>query len=507
MASSALRAIRDQTDDASAGIASTATRLGARWTAIAALAGYAVTATLAATHGPLGALAALGLDLYLLLPAMVLLSTHGDPSLEAAAGRRAWAGFIGLNWLVGLWLLLLGLRYLDVLGLSSWQIAIVTTGAAAGYTLANVLAIRLVTRRRRAPHDVETADVKTLTIVVPCRDEAERLPDCLAALEEQTYADTSILVVDDGSADGTAEVAAGLLGGIGQVVVAPGKPDGWTGKNWACQVGANASTTELLLFVDADTILVPVATRILVEQFRARRLDLMSGLTRSAMPTRGERIAMPGFAMLLFGFVPIWLSSLTRGRLPSAAFASGPLLLVDRAAYQETGGHGAVPGGLRGDIDLARTFARAGRRVGTVHASDLASTRQYPDAESVFAAWRRTIIAYSNGSLAVALATMLLETLAFLVPFLLPPLAFLTGAGARIVVASGIPLLLLIAMRIALMLTQRQPVRTILWHPVTVGFTLVAQLAGVVDHVIGRAPRWRGRVVEIDVGSGARRVE
>ena len=51
-------------------------------------------------------------------------------------------------------------------------------------------------------------------------------------------------------------------------------------------------------------------------------------------------------------------------------------------------------------------------------------------------------------------------------------------------------------MRIVLALTQRQPFSTVLWHPVTVGLTLVGQLAGIVDHVIGRAPRWRGRVVE-----------
>ena len=51
-------------------------------------------------------------------------------------------------------------------------------------------------------------------------------------------------------------------------------------------------------------------------------------------------------------------------------------------------------------------------------------------------------------------------------------------------------------MRVALTLTQRQPFGTILWHPVTVGLTLVGQLAGIVDHVIGRAPRWRGRVVD-----------
>ncbi|MCP6769654.1 glycosyltransferase family 2 protein, partial [Klebsiella pneumoniae] len=80
-----------------------------------------------------------------------------------------------------------------------------------------------------------------------------------------------------------AELAAAWLGDAGQVVVAPPKPDGWTGRAWASQVGADASDGDLLLFVDADTVLVPVATRILVEQLQARRLDLLSGLTRYGM--------------------------------------------------------------------------------------------------------------------------------------------------------------------------------------------------------------------------------
>ena len=496
VASYALRAIRDQTRDRAAGMATIATMLGGRWTAVVSLAGFALAATLSATYGPLGALAALGLDLYLLLPAMVLLSTHGDPAAEAAAARRAWSGFVGLDRLVGLWLALLLLRYLDVLGFTPWEIAIVTTAAVAGFALSNVVAIRLVTRRRRAPREVEDAAVATLTVIVPCRDEAERLPECLTALADQTYADTTVLVVDDGSTDGTAEIAADLLGGLGQVIVAPEKPPGWTGKNWACHVGANASSGDLLLFVDADTTLVPVAVRILVEQAASRRLDLLSGLTRFVMPTRSERIAVPGFALLLFGFVPIWLASLTRGRLPGAAFAYGPLLLVRREAYEATGGHGAAPASLRGDVDLARALTRAGRRVGSVHATDLGMTRYYPESESAFAAWRRVFVPYAGGSLAVAIATMLLETLAFLAPFILPILAFLTGAGVRTLIASLVPLLLLVAMRIVLALTQRQSFSTILWHPLTVGLTLVGQLAGIVDHVIGRAPRWRGRVVE-----------
>ena len=219
-------------------------------------------------------------------------------------------------------------------------------------------------------------------------------------------------------------------------------------------------------------MLVPVATRILVEQLQSRRLDMLSGLTRYGMPTRTERIAVPGHPLLLFGFVPIWLHGLTRGRLRRTAFAYAPLMLVRREAYEAVGGHGSAPASLHDDVDLARALAAAGRRVGTVHAADLAVTRHFADADSAIGAWRRVFLPYADDSLAVAIATILLEAMAWVVPLLLPILAWLSDAGPRLIVASFVPLLLLGAMRVALTLTQREPFTTVLWHPVTVGLTL-----------------------------------
>ncbi len=495
LASSALGTIARRTVDLAAGRVSSATAFGARATALGVLVAYVVAAAVSATSGQVGALVALALDLYLLLPAMVLLADRHEPATIDAAAHRAWAGLRGLNVLVGLWIGLLFLRDWDVLGFSSWEIAVMTTTAVVAYTLANVIAIRVATRRRRARKAADDDAIEALTVVVPCRDEAGHLDETIASLLAQTYADATILVVDDGSSDGTADIAAELLGGDGQVVVAPAKPDGWTGKAWACQVGANASTGDLLLFIDADTALVPVAVRILVEQLHARRLDLLSGLTRDAMPTRGARASIPGFALLLFGFVPIWLAGLTRGRLVGAAFAYGPLMLVRRDAYEATGGHAAAPATLRDDIDMAQRFARAGRRVGTAHAVDLGWTRHDIDAEPVIGNWRRVFLPYAGGSLALAIATVLAETVAYVVPFLLPVIALVSGVASRTLVASFVPLLLLLAMRVSLAFTRRQPAATILWHPVTIGLTLLGQLAGLVDHVIGRSPRWRGRVI------------
>ena len=470
--------------------ATTATRVGPRLTAVVALVGYAVAAVLTVTLGRLGGLAAFGLDLFVLLPAMVLLAPRGDPISGEAAALRAWSGLVGLRVVVGLWLAALLLRHWGwFAGLGGSDIVTAASALAAGYVGWNILATGLATMRRhvRPTHEDE---ILPLTLVVVCRDAGERLTACLEALLDQTYADTTILVVDMGSTDDSPELAADLLGSAGRVTVAPPTPDGWAEWNWGRWTGAQAADTALILFVDVDTLLTPVATRLLVEQLDPGRWDLLSGVPRDDVPTAGERATVPGFAMLLFGFRPIWLSALTGGRPPRVAFADGPLMLVRREAYLSSGGHAARPESPRPDIDLARTFAHAGRRVGTVQVADLTASRRYPGADAVVRGWRRTFVPSIGGSLGVTVLAIAVEVLAFVVPLLLPPLAFLSGAEPRTLLAACIPLFLLGFARFALVLTQRHPLTTVLWHPVTVGVALIGQLAGVVDHVTGR-PRPR----------------
>ncbi len=501
-ASHALGAIQDIEYDRAAGIGSIATALGGRATARVSLTGYAIAVIAAATiEQPWGAIAALTLASYLLLPLMILFRDD-EPQT-----RRAWRSFMQLNIPAGFILSHELLRSWNITKLEPWEIAIAVPLAMAGWTLLNTLLIRATSRRRAAGPSGASAPaaLPSLTIVVPCRNEAARLPATLASLAAQAYdGDLRVLVVDDGSTDGSVAVAIGGLAPLGdraRVVLASPKPVGWSGKGWAVASGVRAATTELVLALDADTTLEPGGASALVGELLATDADLVSGVTRYAMPTLGEQVAMPGYPMLLFGFVPAWLPALAGGRPASLAFSYGPLELVRRAAYLETGGHAASPDSHREDVDLARTFAAAGRRVRTVHAADLGATRHYATAGEVLSSWSRILPGYTGGSVAVALTMLLVEAAAWLVPLVLPFLA-LAVAPDRLA-TSLVPLAVLAAARLALAVTQRQPLLTVLLHPVTAVVTLIAQVAALGALVAGRTPDWRGRSMpDLPAGSG-----
>ncbi|MFN8620997.1 MAG: prenyltransferase [Chloroflexota bacterium] len=493
VASHALGAIQDIAYDRAAGIGSIATALGARPTAWVALAGYVLAVAVTATvGGAAGLFAAAWLALYLLLPPLVLVRP------DEAQARRAWRGFLGLNLLVGFMLT----QLLRAWGVTTFTATELLVGLGAGAALVVLLMVAstwLLTRR--APLAVRVAagpDAPALrprvTILLPCRDEAERLPAALDAALTQHGTPVRILVVDDASTDATAALARARLGERGEVIAAPPLPGGWTGKAWAVQTGIAHATTELVLVVDADTVLAPEAAATLVAEADRQGADLVSGVTAYAMPTRTERALMPGFPLLLFGFLPLGLLARTGGRPASMAFGYGPLTLVRRSAYLALGGHAPIAGSTREDVELPRRFARVGRRVTIVHAADLAATRHYATARQIALAWRRYLVAYAGESIAVALTAILGFTLAWVLPMALPIAGLLTGDAPLL--AGGLAALGIMALARALLaVSQREPLATVAWHPVTAPATVILLLAGLLADAYGAPRTWRGRTL------------
>lgn len=98
-----------------------------------------------------------------------------------------------------------------------------------------------------------------VTVLVPAYNEAETVGDTLASLMAQTVPAIEIIVIDDGSTDGTSEVARRY----GATVVRPPKNTG--SKAGAQNFALPSVTTEFTMAIDADTIVAPDA----IERFLA----------------------------------------------------------------------------------------------------------------------------------------------------------------------------------------------------------------------------------------------
>lgn len=486
VASATLAAIADAPASGGNGAGSIATALGGPATAVIAMVGFVLAAALVATLGPLGALAALGLDLYLLLPAMFLLAARPDAAAEGTAARRAMADARGLHLVVGAWLVVVFVAHWGSTTIRPLEIAIAIAAGAAGWVLLNVVLTGLVTRRRAVPEAAWDAAVPSLTIVIPATDDVAAMAATVGAMRDQTYADATIIAVVDEAAEGEgADLLLEVMGHGGDVVVASPPPAGWVGSNWANQVGAEAATTDLLLFVEGDTYVVPVAIRKLVEQVERGGFALLSAGTASEPGPWPGRVVGAGISLVRVGFFPGWLTALAGRRSRGLATAFAPLVLVRREAYLEVGGHAIAPGSHQSATALARAVAGAGHRVGLIDATDLGTTRVPGSLGAIVGTWRRAMPTGGDGSLAGAVLVTALTVAALIVPIALPFVALANGAEARLIVASCAPLGLLAAARLAQTVTQRQPFSTILYHPLTVVAMLLGQVVAIVDHVRG----------------------
>ena len=172
-------------------------------------------------------------------------------------------------------------------------------------------------------------------VVVPARNEAAVVAGCVAGALLQA---TEVVVVDDGSSDGTGSVAAGA--GARVVRLDGDPPAGWLGKPRACLAGTEGARTEWLAFVDADVVLAPAALGTMAAATRSTSTSIVGGLE---CRTFWERLLLPelGLALTQEGFPP--------------GFASGQCFLVRRDHYEEIGGHGhpSVRGSVVDDRDLA----------------------------------------------------------------------------------------------------------------------------------------------------------
>ncbi len=336
----------------------------------------------------------------------------------------------------------------------------------------------------------EAQHLPSVVAVIPARNEAPMVGMAIASLLAQDYPGAfRIVLVDDHSGDGTADVARAAAAAQAdrlQIVSARPLPPGWTGKLWALSEGVRqiAEPPDLYLFTDADIAHHRTNLSELVARLQAEQRDLVSLMVKLRCESFAERFLIPAFVFFFALLYPFAWSNDPKHRTAAAA---GGCILVRRAAYERIGGYAALKGELIDDCALARAVKHGGA-IWLGLTQETKSLRPYPHIADIWNMVART--AYTQ----LGYSPLLLggTVLGMALTYLLPPLLLLLGGGAALIGA-----LSWAAMCLAYAPMLRFYGVSLAWAPLLPAVASVylgATIASAWRHWRGRGGEWKGRV-------------
>ncbi|NUV59416.1 glycosyltransferase [Streptomyces sp. CAI-85] len=349
----------------------------------------------------------------------------------------------------------------------------------------------------RLPPRRDPEEWPPVCVVVPARDEAEMLPASLPSLLAQEYPGRAeVFLVDDGSTDGTGDLARALAertGGLPLTVTSPGEPPaGWTGKLWAVRHGialARAREPEYLLLTDADIAHAPDSLRALVAAARTGGFDAVSQMARLRVESGWERLVVPAFVYFFAQLYPF--RRIGRRGTRTAAAAGGCVLLradaAERARIPDAIRHAVID-----DVALARAVKGGGGHIWLGLADRVDSVRPYPRLRDLWRMVARSAYAQLRHSPLLLAGTVAGLALVYLVP----PVAVVAGlvsGDTAAAVLGALAWLVMSGTYLPMLRHYRQPPWLAPLLPFTAFLYLLMTVDSAVLHYRGRGAAWKGR--------------
>jgi chlorobactene glucosyltransferase len=255
-----------------------------------------------------------------------------------------------------------------------------------GLRLGHVQMNRLMLKTYHPP-----APAPRATILIPAKDEAGMIGECLLGILQQDYPNFQVIAINDRSTDDTGKILDELAKRYANMrvlhVPEGGLPPGWSGKSHALHLASAQCDGEWLLFVDSDVLVQPRLLSQAVGLATERNYDALSLLVGLRCVTLWDRLIQPAAA-------GIWammngISFTNNSNHNNRAAANGAVFLIRRSSYERVGGHAAVKFKPAEDVSLMRIMKTAQMRTRLVHGHDLASTQMYGTAGKTFRGWGR----------------------------------------------------------------------------------------------------------------------
>lgn len=259
-----------------------------------------------------------------------------------------------------------------------------------------------------------------VSVILPARNEEKYIQKCLKTLIEQDYSNYEIVVINDSSSDRTGELIENFSVANSKVihVNAEPKPDGWTGKNWACYQGYLKTTGDLFFFTDADTIHSFTSISLAVNHLLADELDALTAIPKILATDFWTKITLP----------ILWTLSLAKYSALNAnnpnskiGYFFGSFFIITRKTYEAIGTHKAVRKEIVEDGALGRKVKEQGFKLNVVHGKDHIQAVWARDPSTLWHGLRRLMISLYNREKINAYLMVIATFLLLLLPLIVLP--------------------------------------------------------------------------------------
>ncbi len=273
---------------------------------------------------------------------------------------------------------------------------------------------------------------KTVSILIPARNEASNLPLLLGKLLAQTYKPLEIIVYDDDSDDGTWEVLQSFssLSKVIRPIKGGPLPEGWLGKNHACYQLSKHALGDYLLFLDADVRPHAVLIEKALAYVEINKLKLLSLFPAQDMVSLGEKITIPVMQNILLSLLSLPL--VQKSQKPSLAAANGQFMFFDAAVYKKIQPHAWVKNHPAEDIRIIRLYKKFHFKVTTLLGNQTINCRMYHGYQESLNGFSKNFLSFFGESPIFLFFFLFFTTFGWLFLFWLSPTQLFIGLLAII---------------------------------------------------------------------------
>ncbi len=234
-----------------------------------------------------------------------------------------------------------------------------------------------------------------VSVLIPAKNEEKRIGKLLDSLLVQDYSNLEVIILDDHSTDNTFEFVKNNYDF--KIIKGEPRPEGWSGKNWACWQLANISNGNIIIFTDADNYFEQDAISKSINYLINNNYDMFSCFPEIENDSLAERLFVPLVDNILTSLLP--LSLVRTSNNPTFSAANGQWIVINKEVYFNIGGHEKVRNNFAEDIAIAKLLKENNYKISTLLGKNIIYTRMYENMPQIINGFSKNMYYMLGGNI------------------------------------------------------------------------------------------------------------